>query len=32
MDEIKFKLLEYIKSNDGVSRQDINNYIGTFQK
>lgn len=27
MDEIKIKLLNYIKNNNGVSRQDINNYI-----
>lgn len=27
MDEIKIKLLEYIKSNNGVSRQDINNFM-----
>lgn len=30
MDEIKFKLLEFIKSNNGVSRQDINNYMYPF--
>ena len=30
MDKIKFKLLEYIKSNNGVSRQDINNYMYPF--
>ena len=27
MDEIKIKLLNYIKNNNGVSRQDINNYM-----
>ncbi len=27
MDEIKIKLLEFIRSNNGVSRQDINNYM-----
>ena len=30
MDEIKIKLLEFIRSNNGVSRQDINNYMYPF--
>lgn len=30
MDEIKIKLLEYIKNNNGVSRQDINVYMYPF--